>query len=659
MTKDDDPSLAIRLNNLGNSLRQRYERTQAVSDLNLAIEVYRRTVGLTSSTDPLLPSRLYNLGNSLYLYYELTGDPDDLEQAVLSYRNACTFGLDYSLEQVLGAAKVWGGRAEQRKAWEEAKEAYSYGLKAINQLYNNQLLSESKGAWLKDARDLAGNAAYVLARLGELREAVVTLERNRTRVLSEALTYQDVSIEAASGSDRVALTRATQRIRDLENEARAIGQGGARDFLAVSTGLRDAREELSAIIERIRGYLPDFATEGLDFPAITALVDAINQPLVYLITTLNGSLALIVIPANITAPNADVIHPVWLDDFSAYTLNDILYDQGSLPRYLRGIAIGETHVLLRVVDDIWSILEDRLMKAISIRLQELGQQRAVLIPAGALSLLPMHAVALDDIAFTFIPSARALRSVYYDKDHIDLPPALLGVGNPFSYQRQSLSFAHYEVEKIAELFGGCGGKSDTLYESFATRADVIASIPARTHLHFACHGSFNVDNPMESALFLAGADALTLRDLLDGKLDVFALRLVVLSACQTGIIDFRNAPDETVGFPAGFIRASVPGVVSTLWPVDDLSTAILLTKFYQHHIQDGLEPAIALREAQLWLRDATASRMNLAGIYEQLYNASQRRDPRAFKAMRYYQANPGVKPFSHPYYWAAFAFTGV
>ena len=77
---------------------------------------------------------------------------------------------------------------------------------------------------------------------------------------------------------------------------------------------------------------------------------------------------------------------------------------------------------------------------------------------------------------------------------------------------------------------------------------------------------------------------MTLRDLLDSDLDLSASRLAVLSACQTGIIDFRRIPDEAIGFPAGLLQAGVPGVVSTLWLVDDISTALLLARFYRHHL---------------------------------------------------------------------------
>ena len=238
-----------------------------------------------------------------------------------------------------------------------------------------------------------------------------------------------------------------------------------------------------------------------------------------------------------------------------------------------------------------------------------------------------------------------------------LSPVLLGIGNPLP-NPQPLTFAKLEVEGIAALFSRDGHR--LLYEQQATLAGVRENIAGATYLHFSCHGKFNDDEPLDSALFLSGGEALKLSDLLDGNLDISRSRLAVLGACQTGISDFRRVPDEAVGFPAGFLQAGVPGVVSTLWSVVDISTALLLTRFYFHHIEEGCEPGTALHRAQAWLRDVSAGELaqqfselrRLEGSdlpYEQLSQAWR----------RFSSAQPSAKPFAHPLYWAAFTFAGA
>jgi CHAT domain-containing protein len=312
----------------------------------------------------------------------------------------------------------------------------------------------------------------------------------------------------------------------------------------------------------------------------------------------------------------------------------------------------------QILEAVLPILAEKLMGPLARSLSALGARRARLVTTGTLGLLPLHAVVQPDLTLSYVPSARALRAASMDKDHAITPPAFLGVGDPARGPEEQLDFARLEVEQIAGLFQRQGRRGDLLPPERATRGDIAKLLAGTTHLHFACHGSFEVDRPLQSALYLAGDERLTLESLLEGALDVSALRLVVLSACQTGLIDFLNVPDEVVGFPAGFLQAGVPAVISTLWPVDDASTAILLARFYQGHL-DGMEPGLALHAAQDWLRTATAVEMDLAGAYEAAYQASGRHRLEALDAAAYYRANPAVTPFSLQSHWAAFYLSGV
>lgn len=57
-------------------------------------------------------------------------------------------------------------------------------------------------------------------------------------------------------------------------------------------------------------------------------------------------------------------------------------------------------------------------------------------------------------------------------------------------------------------------------------------------------------------------------------------RLVVASACETGVIRNYQALDEALSLAMVFIAAGAAGVVSTLREVDDYAAALIVSRFY-------------------------------------------------------------------------------
>jgi len=608
---------------------------------------------------------------------------------VYAGRSTCRFDLDYrkatrcfrqALEvrkpetfppQTRQTATNWGNLAFRFRRWAEAWEAFQIALKANETLYQVSSTEAGRRAELAEGTGLATKAAFCLLKLGCPSQAVEVLERGRARIVGDILARDRAALAGIDSVDREAFEQARMRVRELEAEGRLADDEASRNFLEISADLSAAHARLAQVVERIRVAAPNFMPVGLDISAVRAIVHP-DRPLVYLLTTERGSTA-IVVPHKRPAGGQECVeeldeqHIVWLKDFQSAELSELLARQDEDGNLTGGLLSGQ--LLARRIeaelDAALPVIRERLMAPLVRRLHALGYTAASLVPTGQLSLLPLHAVVLDDLTCSFAPSAQVLGQVK-STDVLDAPTAqltLVGVGNPLP-NGSSLPFAESELREIAHMWPG---SSRPLYEKGATLGATKTALPAAGVCHFACHGQFNLDEPLISGLRL-GDGLLSLTELLDkDKVNLENARLAVLSACQTAITDFRDVPDEAIGLPAGFQVAGVPGVVGTLWPVHDASTALLMGRFYRKWLGDGGEPMElpeALRQAQIWLRDVTAG--ELANYFNTQNDAildrlfSPWRPKQITDLYRHFASmEPDDRPFEHAVYWAAFTYTGV
>lgn len=247
-----------------------------------------------------------------------------------------------------------------------------------------------------------------------------------------------------------------------------------------------------------------------------------------------------------------------------------------------------------------------------------AKPKLVIVAHAALHYLPFaalhdgNAFLLERASLRFLPSASVVK--YLRSSKSAKAAGILAFGNPdLGDPKFDLRFAQEEALAVTQTVP----QSRALVRKDATESALREFSGSFSYLHFATHGEFNAESPLNSALLLAKDDRsdglLTVGKLYSLRLDA---DLVTLSACETGLGKVASG-DDVVGLTRGFLYAGAAAIVASLWKVDDRGTAVLMTRFYEG-LRDGKTKREALRQAQL--------------------------DTRA--------------QLPHPYFWAAFQLTG-
>jgi CHAT domain-containing protein len=233
-----------------------------------------------------------------------------------------------------------------------------------------------------------------------------------------------------------------------------------------------------------------------------------------------------------------------------------------------------------------------------------------------------------------------------------IPDSIAAISDP----RNNLPFANFETELANSWFAS--NPSSVLSGSNCSLANTLERLRGRSIWHFACHGNFDLTLPLNSGLDLAGKERLTLRELFETR-SLGQPRLVILSACETGLYDLTELPHEFIGLPTGFLQAGAAGVIATLWPVWDISTALLLGRFYDEYLGRRLTPSAALRTAQLWLKDASREELrNTITEWHQNGRVSHENASAILRELDMVWSACDGPPFAAPTFWSGFVHYG-
>lgn len=279
------------------------------------------------------------------------------------------------------------------------------------------------------------------------------------------------------------------------------------------------------------------------------------------------------------------------------------------------------------------------------------------IPYGASHMLPFHALPLDgqplgtNHTVSYLPNASVLQYIG-ETISTEVPDSILAIGNPANmyYQDptseekipcQPLLGARVEAAYVASLFT----KGRALLEDEATEENVRKLISQYPLVHFATHGHLSEDAPLLSSIMLANGDELTVYELAGMKLQA---SLVVLSACRTGQ-GTTTEGEDVLGLTRGLLGAGVQAAIVSLWPVNDLSTSLLMGEFYRQLkiVKNG---ARALQMAQNYLRTLEPQKIE--------DETAKLRDAQFSRGVKVPPSIAGKRDYSHPYFWAPFIYIG-
>ena len=236
------------------------------------------------------------------------------------------------------------------------------------------------------------------------------------------------------------------------------------------------------------------------------------------------------------------------------------------------------------------------------------------------------------------------------------------------YDFPPLFAGEYEMKSIFKTGTSNHGilEGDILLNAQFRRENMFTELKKQKPVvHISSHFKIQPGDLTRSFLVLGDGTAFSLFDMREEAKNSFpegklfaGVDLLTLSACDTGISEPDSDGREVDSFAELAQRFGAASVMATLWSVNECSTAEFMRLFYKNKIDDKMNKAEAIRQAQLALLDGKVK--SIAGCPKKSEGDTDKNKPRrptSTKSLKAYKENP-AKPFEHPYYWSPFILYG-
>ena len=578
--------------NMGMSFLRMGQLETAEVHLKKAVELSREIGNRTNLVKAML-----ELGN-------LALEHKQWEPAVSLFRETVELSERINVKEVSWRALRGEGFALiQLGKNEPAVEAYKKAVAVVDALRAAIKVEEFQNGFLTDKQDVYKELVLLLLNMGKVEESFQFTERAKSRSFIDLLGNQKISLKNdVSQSLYEALNRQKQAIRKIE-ESLAASRIASREEEArkLAEGLVNARNQYQDLLISAKEQSPEISSfitvEAISLTALQSLLEDSVALVEYLVTE-NELVAWVV-----TKEKIDVVRV----PLAEKELNILIADYRERMQKLAPIEEQAERLYSLLIKPVESFIA--------------GNRFLGIVPHGHLHYISFSSLRdgqnylVEKHPLFYSPSASVMQFTFKEKAKRDRDIRVLALGNPdlgdFNYD---LPLAEMEANAIKWDFP----KVDIFTRENATESWLKEHISEYQIIHIASHGEFDPVNPLFSSL------KLTRSKTADGNFEVnevFGLEInadiVTLSACQTGLGDIVGG-DELVGLNRAFIYAGTKSILSSLWRVSDISTAVLIKHFYRNYGHEN--KAESLRKAQLLVKrlyphPSYWAGFNLAGDY--------------------------------------------
>jgi CHAT domain-containing protein len=305
-----------------------------------------------------------------------------------------------------------------------------------------------------------------------------------------------------------------------------------------------------------------------------------------------------------------------------------------------------------------------LWQKIDKNLQQRNIKRVILCPDQALTLFPHHGAILnidrngqkeyllDRYEIAYLPLGTISKVV----------PATHNPRRVLVFGTDGEELSGVGISNLASFFP----EHISEWHASEGREKLAESLSHVNALTFIGHGRYDWEVPSLSYLGTLSDGKGGINDLISLKSLIsimpFQLNVIILAGCETGLPKITTKVTDYKGFAEDlFSHRNISAIISTLWPVPQISTVLLMGQFHKYWLlgdtmegKKQLAPAKALRKAQLWLSSLTRER----AIVELQTLASIHPSAKITKEIQLLDGSIVERPYAHPYFWSTFYVMG-